>query len=389
MSRPVLIAAALSFVLAGLLPLQAPAQQRGASGPVAAGYTVVESAKVPVTLTLTGRAVAQNTTRVRPRVGGAITALLYTPGAAVQAGDPLFSIDPLTYEVALASAEASLRQVQADLTSAQTAYDRAERLRETNTASVAALDDAQAALLKAQAAMAAAEAERDLARAQLDWTTIRAPIAGIAGLPQVSVGDLVTQNQSDALVEIVQIDPVQVDVTEPWPLRLKIEARAAAGEVALSDPKLTLLLDDGQRVSGTARLVSAGATVSATTGTRVLRFELPNPQGLIAPGMFLHAELQLGTETGVLVPQRATGRERDGSLFAWVAVDGKAEKRKLTETGTAGNAWIVKAGLQPGEWLLLDGTANLREGQEVAPVPAVIDETGVVRDAGPAPAPGN
>lgn len=369
----------VAFVLA--LPVAALAQQ--SSGPTAAGYTVVEAAEVPVKLTLTGRAVAQNTTRLRPRVGGAITAITYMPGALVKAGDPLFTIDPLTWQVALASAEATLAQAEADLNAAQTAYDRTERLRETNTSSAAAFDTAEAALLKARASKAAAEAERDLAAVQLDWTTVRAPISGIVGLPQVSVGDLVTQNQTDALAEIVQIDPVQIDITEPWPLRLKIEARATAGEVTLTDPALTLLLDDGRRVEGAARLVTAGATVSATTGTRILRFEMPNPQGLIAPGMFLHAELQLGTESGILVPQRATQRERDGSLFAWVAVEGKAVKRVLTETGTHGNAWIVRAGLAEGEWLLVDGIANLRDGQELAPVPAVIDDTGVVRDAGP------
>jgi membrane fusion protein (multidrug efflux system) len=349
-----------------------------------AGYMVVEETDVAVRYRLTGRAVSLNDTQLRPRVGGAITAILYTPGGVVQAGDPLFAIDPLTYEAALASATATRQGAEADLSAARTAFDRAERLRAASATSEANWETAHVTLLKAEATLARAQADEDLARAQLGWTTVRAPIAGVISVPKVALGDLVTQNQGDPLADIVQIDPIYLDLSEPYSERLRIEGRAARGEITLTEPGLALLLGDGRRIDSVAKLVSTGATVSQTTGTRLLRFELANPRGVIAPGLFLHAELAVGTQRAILVPQRATARQRDGTLTAWVTVGGKAERRKLTEVGTDGNAWIVTGGLAAGDWVLIDGTSNLRDGQEVAPVPAEIDENGVVQDIRPA-----
>ncbi len=384
--------AAVAALMLGLTAGAGAAQQAGGAGgqgqqkPAPAGYVVVSEAEVGVRVPLTGRAVAQNDTQLRPRVGGVITAILYTPGSVVKVGDPLFAIDPLSYETALATATAERERAKADLSAAETAFARAEKLRAASTTTEAAWEEAQVALLKARATLAEAQAAEKLAQAQLDWTTVRAPIAGVIGVPQVALGDLVTQNQSDPLTEIVQVDPIYLDLAEPYPARLKIEARIREGEIAAAAPKLALLLDGGRRIESDGRLISAGATVSESTGTRLLRFELANPSGLIAPGLFVHAEVTVGTQKAILVPQRAATRQRDGTLTAWVAADGKAEKRKLAEAGSEGNAWVITAGLAPGDWLLIDGTANLRDGQEVAPVLAEIDEQGVVRDATPAAA---
>lgn len=375
--------------LAGPSPAQtgpAAGAAAGAAGgqkaarPVQAGYIRVAASEVPVQMTLTGRAVAQNATQLRPRVGGAVTAILYTPGTPVAAGTALFSIDPLAYQVALTAAEAEQARASADLKAAESTFARVERL-QGSASSRAAYDDAEVALMKARATLAESTANLDLARAQLDWTTVRAPLTGIIGVPQVAIGDLVTANQSGALAEIVQIDPIHVDLSEPYPARLRLEAQAARGEITLTEPHLQIVLDDGRRPEAAARLVSTGTTVSASTGTRQMRFEVANPGGLIAPGMFVQGSLTLGRQNAILVPQRAAQRERDGSLTAWVAEDGKARKRRLTENGSYGNAWVVLAGLAPGDWLLIDGLSNLRDGQEVTPVEAEIDENGVVRDA--------
>lgn len=368
-------AAAMAVVLA----CAGAAAQAQTEGPVTAGYVELSLTEVPVRVILTGRAVAQSATQLRPRVGGAVTAILYTPGSRVEAGTPLFEIDPLAWRAALASAEASLARAAADLQQAETAFARVSALRGT-AASQAALDQAETELLKAKASHAEAEAAAELARAELAWTTVRAPITGIVGVAQVAVGDLVTQNQTQPLAEIVQVDPIHIDLSEPYPARLRIEARAARGEIVMTEPQLTLVLDGGRRIEGRSKLISTGATVSATTGTRILRFETDNPGGLIAPGMFLQGELVLGRQQAILVPQRATQRERDGRLSAWVVEDGKAARRWLTETGTWGSSWVIQAGLTPGEWLLMDGITNLREGQEIDPVPVVIDDQGVVRD---------
>lgn len=372
------LAAGLSVLCSALVPVAAetpPATK--------VGYIEVSASEVPVEITLTGRAVSPNATQLRPRVGGAITAIYYTPGVVVQADDPLFAIDPLAWAAAFASAEADLERANADLLVAQTAQERAERLRASSATPEVTLELAISVLNKAKASQAEAEAAYNLAKAQLDWTTLRAPISGVIGMPQIAIGDLVTANQAAALAEIVQTNPLYIDLNEPYPLRLRINARAEKGEIRLTEPILELILDDGTRISGAARLQASGAQVSATTGTRQLRFEINNDAGRIAPGMFVRGALTLGQQTAILVPQRATQRERDGRLFAWVAEENTARKRHLTEAGSWGNAWIIQAGLTPGDKVLLDGTNNLRDGTALELIAAEIDEAGVVRDANP------
>ncbi len=350
-----------------------------ARGPVEVGVVSLKREVVPLSVTLPGRAVAHAATAIRPRVGGIITDILYTPGTRVQAGAPLFRIDPLTYDAALVSARAALSRARAQLPVAEAALSRAEKLEGAAT-TTATLDAARAAALSARADVDEAEAQVRLAEAQLSWTRVTAPISGIIGVAAVSVGDLVTANQSEALAELVQIDPIYVDVTEPSVNGLRLAERIARGEIEASQTvQLRLTLEDGTPYEPLGELVAPGPTVSATTATRSLRFRFPNPDGRILPGMFLRGDLEQGRIEAILVPQRATTRAPDGSLNAWVAEGGKARARKLEASGTHGNTWVVVAGVREGETLLVDGTTNLREGAEVKPVPVTIDALGVVR----------
>ncbi len=354
-----------------------------ARGPVDVGVMQLGSEVVPLSVTLPGRAVAHAATAIRPRVGGILTEILYTPGTRVEAGAPLFRIDPLTYEAALVTAEAALARAEAKLPVAEAAQSRAKKL-EGAASTTVVLDAARAAALAARADVEEAQAQVRLAKAQLSWTTVTAPISGIIGVEAVSVGDLVTANQSEALAQLVQIDPIYVDVTEPSVNSLRLAERIAKGEVRASEAAhLRLTLEDGTPYEPLGELVAPGPTVSATTATRSLRFRFPNPDGRILPGMFLRGDLEQGRIEAILVPQRATTRGPDGSLNAWVAVEGKAKGVKLIASGTYGNAWVVTAGVAAGDTLLVDGTTNLREGAEVRPVPVTIDALGVVRTAQP------
>lgn len=373
----------LSLLLA--LPLLAGAAfaQTPERPPAKAGYMTLERAEVPVSMTLTGRAVAVNTAQIRPRVSGMIREILYTPGTYVEAGAPLFAIDPLTYEIAMRVAEANLERAKADLSTAQSAFDRAEKLQGQQATSRATFETVETTLLKARASLSESEARLALAKAELEWTVIRAPASGIAGISSVAVGDLVSASQT-ALTEIVQTDPILVDLTEPYPARLRLDTAAAEGRITLQDPALTLVLNDGSRIEGKAKLLSTAATVSATTGTRRLRFEMENPSGRVSPGMFVQGELTLGRTEAILVPQRAAVRQRDGTLTAWIAVDGKASRRPIEENGTWKNHWVITGGVEAGEWLLVDGIAQIRDGQPLELTPATIDAGGVVRDSDPA-----
>lgn len=146
---------------------------------------------VPVEVTLTGQAAAVEDAAVRPLVDGIVTAILYEPGHEVARDAPLFSIDPQSYQAALASAEAGLRSAEAAVSPAQSTVDRYERLVGT-AATQEQLENARMTLAQAQAAVAVAEAAVQTARINLDRTTIRSPVAGVPDVAEVSVGDLVT-----------------------------------------------------------------------------------------------------------------------------------------------------------------------------------------------------
>lgn len=350
-------------------------------GPREVGVVTLMRESVPVTTILPGRAVAYHETAIRPQVGGEVSEIAYNPGEPVRAGQVLFRLDDAQRTATLAAAEAAVTSARAALQGAQATVNRYDRLQGTGV-SKAELETAQVALANARASLSQAEADRDLAQLAVDRSDIRSPIDGVADIAQVSVGDLVTASQSDALTTVTQLDPIYVDVSESRARFLRnIQMRNAGTLARQTGLQPQVILETGQVYDQPGALVAPGRTVSPTTGTVPLRLQFPNPDRLILPGQFLRVELTVGTLEGVLVPQRATRRSASGELTAFVARNGKAEQVTLTESGTAHNAWVVTQGVSAGEALILDGLNNLTAGAAVTTVPVVIDADGVVRNA--------
>ncbi|WP_163847174.1 efflux RND transporter periplasmic adaptor subunit [Pseudooceanicola aestuarii] len=359
----------------------------GATGPVEAGPVevgVVEMSlqEIPRVVTAPGHAVAFQEVEVRPRVGGVVEEVLYTPDHLLEVGDPLFRIDDSSYVAAEASARASLATAEAQLPVMQAAYDRAEQLAGRGYTE-AEVEAARASLAEAKATLDAARAALDYAQTELSWTTMKSPIAGRADVATVSVGDLVTAGQSDALTAIVQADPIYVDIKEASTRILSVRKGFADGTLQPNEGlKATLTLENGEVYRGTGQLVTAGTTVSTSTGTVTIRFKFDNPHHVIIPGMFVRGEVVIGTMKAYLVPQRAATRGNSGKLTAYiVGEDGTARQVILEDEGSHENAWIVREGLSDGDRLIVDGLSTLRPGQAVTPVAAIIDEDGISRDA--------
>lgn len=381
--RPLVCTALLA--LCGLaLPGHA---QDGQTPPPRVGVVTVQPEPVPRVVTLPGRAVAQADAAIRPRVGGLITEVLYRPGTALEAGAPMFRIDPTTYRANLSSAEAQVTSARAALTQAETSFSRTERLLGSGTTQ-AQVDESRATLEQAQAALQAAEAARTLAQAELDWTTVTSPIDGMASVAQVSVGDLVTANQAEALATVTRLDPIEVDMYEPSARMLSLREDISAGRLQLTEKiEATLTLETGETYAATGELVAPGFTVSTSTGAVDTRFRFDNPRRLLLPGMFLRGQINLGRTDAFLVTQNAATRDKTGQLSAWVVRDGKAAQVELTDNGTYRHHWIVTEGLEPGDLLAVDNLSALSEGAAVTPVPVTLDENGVVREpAAEAPA---
>lgn len=378
--------AALTLVLALGAVGSLRAQDRPAPPPMQVGVIEMARQEVPRIVTLPGRAVAYEQVSIRPRVGGVVEEILYTPGRMLAVGDPLFRLDDASYRAAVAADEAALATAEANLTVAQSAYDRALQL-VGSTYTPAQIESLEGELAGAHAAVDSARAALDFARTELSWTTIASPIEGIAEVASVSVGDLVTAAQGEGLTKVTRLDPIDVTMMEASARLISVRAQIESGTLRMRDHlDATLVLETGDVYRGRGELVTPSATVSTSTGTFDVRFRFANPERRILPGMFLRGEIDLGTVEAFLVPQRAAERDSAGALTALVVgEDGTARSVALTESGTYRNSWVVTEGLAEGDRLILDGLKTLRPGQAVDPVAAEVNDAGLV--VAPADAP--
>ncbi|MBR9838317.1 MAG: efflux RND transporter periplasmic adaptor subunit [Rhodobacteraceae bacterium] len=353
------------FAAASALPVAA---QQGEAPPQPVTVVTLESSDVTLTSALPGRVTASGVAEVRPQVGGIIDERLYEEGRDVTRGDPLYRIDSATYEAAKAAAEASLAQAEAQLASAEREATRQNELRERNVASQQTLDDALAARDVAAASVKVAEANLLSANIDLDRTTIRAPISGVAGLSEATQGALVTSGQTTALTTIRQLDPVYVDVTQSAAevLRWRRSGQQVAED---SSAVVHLRLADGEIYEHAGYLAAAEPHVNELTGVIVLRLEFPNPERLLLPGMYVQVEVPQGQINGaILAPQEGVTRDRRGRPVAMVVNDENVvETRELTVQSDQGANWVVTGGLEAGDRIIVAGLQKVSVGMTVTP----------------------
>ncbi|MBN8186880.1 efflux RND transporter periplasmic adaptor subunit [Salipiger thiooxidans] len=372
------------FAAASALPVAA---QQGEAPPQPVTVVTLESSDVTLTSALPGRVTASGVAEVRPQVGGIIDERLYEEGRDVTRGDPLYRIDSATYEAAKAAAEASLAQAEAQLASAEREATRQNELRERNVASQQTLDDALAARDVAAASVKVAEANLLSANIDLDRTTIRAPISGVAGLSEATQGALVTSGQTTALTTIRQLDPVYVDVTQSAAEMLRW--RRSGQQVAEdSSAVVHLRLADGEIYEHAGYLAAAEPHVNELTGVIVLRLEFPNPERLLLPGMYVQVEVPQGQISGaILAPQEGVTRDRRGRPVAMVVNDENVvEIRELTVQSDQGANWVVTGGLEAGDRIIVAGLQKVSVGMTVTPQERSAETEGGAEQA-PADAP--
>ncbi len=338
--------------------------------PPAVTVVTLKAEDVTLTASLPGRVVASAEAELRPQVGGLIVERLFDEGSRVAEGDPLYRIDPRTYEAAVAQAQAALAQAQAQADAARREAERVVTLRDRRVASEQTQDSAIAARDAAEAAVKAAQAQVLAAQIDLDRTTITAPIDGVIGLAQVSAGALVTAGQATPLAVIRRIDPVRVDVTQSaaeiirWQ-RLGSEAALPQG----TDRTVTLRLPDGSTYEHTGSMTAAEPHVDETTGVITLRMEFANPDGFLLPGMFVLADIPQGQlKDAILAPQEGVSRDRRGRPVAMVVNDQNVvEERTLEIAQDRGARWVVTDGLAPGDRVVVAGLQRIGPGATVVP----------------------
>lgn len=350
---------------------------QGQGGAVTVGYVVAAASSAPVDVELAGRTAAFQQSDVRPQVSGVILRRLFTEGTLVRKGQPLYEIDPSLYRATASEAEANLRSAISDAEAKRTQAERLKPLAEIEAVAKQDYTDALAAARQAEAAVAQQRAQLQTARINLRFTTVPAPITGRIGRSFFTVGALVTANQAEPLAQISQLDPIFVDIQQSSADLLALRRALAAGGVVPTRAEVRLSLEDGSTYGYSGTVEFAEAIVDPNTGSVTLRALFPNPEGLLLPGMFVRARFAQAIEQRVvLVPQQALSRDPQGNATVFLAgKDNKAEERKVSATRTQGTAWVVSEGLRPGDRIIVQGTANLRPGQPVKPVPANSPQT--------------
>jgi len=370
--------AVAGFLLASLL-LVACKDQKSAEAPAPppppeVAVVTVQPQRVAITTELSGRTAPHQIAEVRPQVSGIIQRRLFTEGAEVKAGAPLYQIDPATYQAAYDNAAAAVAMAEAALLPARLKAERLLELVKINAVSQQEYDEADAAFKLAQAEVAAARAALASARINLDYTTVKAPIAGRIGPSLVTTGALVTANQAGPLATIQELDPIYVDVTQSTADLLRLKRELASGRLQQPSPsqaQVHLQLADGSAYPLPGTLKFSDVSVNQGTGSVTLRMLFPNPEQLLLPGMFVRALLEEGIdEEALLVPQRGVTRNPAGNAMVMlVGAEEKVEARVIEAARTVGDSWLVSSGLQPGDRVILEGTQRARPGTAVKAVP--------------------
>ena len=345
----------------------------GQRGPAQVGFVVVQQGSVPLQESLPGRVAAFQVSEVRPQVTGVIQKRLFKEGSIVRQGQTLYQIDPSIYSAQTAQASANLQTARASAVAARTRASRYKPLADMEAISKQDYTDALAQARQADAAVAQNNATLRVAQVNMRFTRVPAPITGRIGLSNFTEGALVTANQADALATITRLDPIYVDIQQSAAELLKLrQALAQGGGAVPASAQVRLKLPDGSDYGYTGTVEFSEVLVDQPTGTVTIRARFPNGQGILLPGMYVTAQFAQAVQTdAILVPQAAITRDPQGNATLFVVGPGnRAVQRTVQTSRTAGTNWIVTGGLAPGEKVITQGTANLKDGAQIRPVPA-------------------
>lgn len=334
---------------------------------VEVGTYTLSAQNVTLTRELPGRTKATLSSEIRPQVGGIIQARFFEEGALVKKDALLYQIDPSSYQAAFEEAKATLQNAEALVESTRLKSERYADLVKIDGVSKQDMEDAKASYLQAVASVEAKKAALQTARINLEYTKIKAPISGRIGTSSVTVGALVTANQTTALATIRTLDPIYVDLTQSSTQLLKLRALLEQQGIKQGSTKLALKLEDGSVYKQNGTLQFQEIAVDESTGSVTLRATFPNPDGVLLPGMYVRTLVDEAVNSAaILVPQQAIQRDPKGNATALiVTADNKVEKRVVVTERSIGDTWLVNSGLNAGDRVIVEGVNKVRVGDVV------------------------
>jgi len=307
----------------------------------------------------TGRIAAIGAVDIRPRVSGYIERIAFKEGDTVKAGDLLFVIDPRPYRATYDSAMAQLERARASVQLAEAQNKRAESLIKTGAISVDALDTRGAALGQTSADVHAAEAALATAKLNLDFTEVRAPIAGRVSRALLTLGNLVQADQT-VLTSVVSQDPVYVYFQPDEQSFLRYCELARRGERANSDNQVRVGLasETGFPHSGTVNFVNN--QVDAATGTINVRATVPNPDGVFVPGLYARVQLEGRAEyMAMLIDDKAVMTDQDRKYVYVLGPEDKVKRKDIVLGSIHEGLRVVQSGLDANDKVIVAGLQKI------------------------------
>ena len=329
----------------------------------------VEARRVPIQFDVVGQVEGSKQVEVRARVSGILQKQFYREGDAVKEGAPLFEIDRAPYEVALAQARAQLAQATAQTEQSRREETRLKPLVGDRAVSRKEYDDAISARQLAEAAVQQASASVRQAELNLSYTSVAAPVAGITGRAEHSVGTLITTDAGGSLLTTInQLTPIWVRFS----LAESDLAKLPTGRIAPETPAVVELgFPDGSRYPLKGRLNFAATAIDPRLGTQQLRAVFDNPRQQLLPGQFVTVRITAGERDNVyLVPQAAVVQTEKGYVVFVVDAEGKAQARTVKTGDWIGSDWTISSGLNAGDRVIVDNLLKIRPGAPVSEAPA-------------------
>jgi membrane fusion protein, multidrug efflux system len=318
---------------------------------------------------------------IQSQVSGYLLSRDYKEGSFVRKGDLLFQVDPRESQAQLDQAQGDLARAQASLSKANTDVARYTPLVAQQAISQQELDNALAAQRFATGSVKAAEAAVAQAKLNLDWTQVRAPIDGVAGIAQAQVGNLIKPN--DPMTTISTVDPIKVlfNITEREYLKYA-QMISQAGRREGAEGKLEIVLENDSVFGHRGRVSVAGRQVDIQTGTMSMQGVFPNPGNILRPGQYARVRAVMEVKKGaLLVPQRAVAELQGAYQVGVVGADSTVDIRAVKPSDKFGSLWVIDQGLQPGDRVIVEGLQRVRPGMKVVPKDAApADSTASARN---------
>lgn len=326
----------------------------------------VATGPVPLGTTLIGQLDSPQNVEIRARVEGFVQQMHFIEGSEVAGGDLLFELDKQPFIERLAAAKGALEEAEAELKKFQNDVVRLTPLAQARAIPQQELDNALASVEVGEANLVTAKARLESAQIDLGYCEIRAPVSGLIGAKEVSIGELVGKGQPTLMATISTLDPIWFYCSVSEVEYLRAQAKSKLTGKALDEVPLTLILADGSEHPAPGKFVFVDRAVDPRTGTLKVRAEFPNSEKLLRPGMFARVRADLGKRPDTItVPERALV-ELQGKTFLWVVGDdGKVNMRPVATGEQVGPSIIINEGLKPGEKIVTEGIHKVREGMPV------------------------